>query len=150
MAATLPWTTGSMAAAIANVSSSLSNIAAQLSATIPDVAMGVGRFDDFPMGGAFGGYGSAGDEAYEHAQDITVNLADVQTALNSVSAAGANDWPESHVEGLYQTATAEGGTWNDGTTTYSIPRHPCPAVPANPRAYARGWTEPPWSAIQPA
>lgn len=122
-------TTGSMGEPIANVRSSLSRIAADIRMEIPDVAMGVGFHEDFPIGGGFPGYGGAGDEAYGNVLDITDSLDAVQTALNSLVLGNGGDGPESQLEGLYQTATGEGGTWTAGTATYSIPSRRCIANP---------------------
>lgn len=123
-------TTGSMQGPIDNVTSSLSSISAQISTRIPNVQMGVGHYDDFPFGGGFTGYGGPGDVPYHNDQNITDNLAAVQTALNSLSAAGGADTPESSVEAIYQTATGEGATWTySGASPFTLARNPCPAVP---------------------
>ncbi len=128
-------TTGSMGGPIANVRSSLSSIAAMIGTRIPDVQMGVGHFEDFPNVVdlfSFSGYGMAGtDQAYEHLQDITNDLARVQSALDSLTTANGMDGPESHVEALYQTATGEGGSWSfdTGAPTHTIARRDCPVIP---------------------
>lgn len=123
-------TTGSMGEPLANVRTSLSRIAAEIRTEIPDIHLGVGHHEDFPFGSAFGGYGSAGDEVYVNLQDITDDLAAVQTALNGLALGNGGDGPESQVEGLYQTATGEGGDWRyTGGGSYSIARRRCPAFP---------------------
>ncbi len=129
-------TTGSMQDAIDNVSASLTSISTQINARIPNVQMGVGRFRDFPFsapggGGIFGSsdYGGSGDVAYEHIQDITASVPDVQAALGGLSAGGGADGPESSVEAIFQTATGRGGSWTSGGDMFTIPRNPCPAVP---------------------
>ena len=123
-------TTGSMQAPLDNVRTSLSRIAAEIRTEIPDIHLGVGHHEDFPFGPAFGGYGVAGDEAYVNLQDITDDLAAVQSALNGLTLGNGNDGPESQVEGLFQVATGEGGDWTyTGGARYSIPRRRCPAFP---------------------
>ncbi|MCA9300693.1 MAG: hypothetical protein KDA28_16605, partial [Phycisphaerales bacterium] len=108
-------TTGSMEEPIANVRSSLSNIAESLNAAIPNVAMGVGHFADFPFsdGNPFGPafFGGQADEPYENVQDITTSLGDVQNALDGLTITDGGDGPEAPVEALFQTATGEGGAW---------------------------------------
>jgi len=123
-------TTGSMGTPISNVQSSLSTIATDIQSAIPNVQMGVGQYRDFPLGtGSFGiGYGSPGDDAYKHEQDITDDLSLVQAALDRLSAGGGGDGPESLTEALYQTATGAGGSWSDGSGSYSIPSKTCPMV----------------------
>ncbi len=130
-------TTGSMEAAIGNVRSSLRSLASEIQSRIPDVQMGVGQFRDFPFGGggAFGvgGYGSDGDMAYRNEQDITPSLDLVQAALDGLSAGGGADTPESHVEALFQTALAYGGSWRHEGRSHAIPPKTCPVVPDDPR-----------------
>jgi hypothetical protein len=124
-------TTGSMGTPIANVQSSLSSIAVEIQSAIPNVQMGVGQYRDFPLGssGPLGiGYGSPGDDAYKHEQDITDDLSQVQAALDRLSAGGGADGPESLTEALYQTATGAGGSWSDGSGSYSIPSKTCPMI----------------------
>ena len=128
-------TTGSMGGPIANVRSSLSMIATEIGSRIADVQMGVGHFEDFPNAVdifAFDGYGMAGeDKAYEHVQDITPDLASVQTGLNSLVTANGFDAAEAHVEALYQTATGMGGSWSftTGAPVFTIPPRSCPSIP---------------------
>ncbi|MCC7538846.1 MAG: hypothetical protein IT379_21655 [Deltaproteobacteria bacterium] len=135
-------TTGSMGGPIANVQSSLTRIAADISATIPDVQMGVGHFEDFPCcSDLFGDfttyYGDAGDLPYEHLQDITDDLAQVQNGLNALALGSGGDGPESTMEALYLAATGEGLSWS-GPNPGSIPSRTCPAVldePGSRRGY---------------
>ena len=128
-------TTGSMDAPIANVRSSLTRIATQIAAEIPDVQMGVGHFEDFPFayGSPFGTtfFGGPADEAYGNVQDITGSVPDVQSALDSLVIGDGHDGPESQVEALYQTATGLGGTWNfmGSAARWDLPRRECPTIP---------------------
>lgn len=127
-------TSFSMDAAIANVRSSLSTIAAEVTTRIPDVQMGVGTFEDFPFSdyvcfGIFcsGDYfGDPGDVPFQHVQDITGTLPSVQTALNGLTTAIGGDCPESQSEALWQVATGAGGNYRfrDGDR-YNIPAGSC-------------------------
>ena len=120
-------TSASMTMPIDNLRSSLTTVAAAISSRIPNVELGVGRFDDFPLGDTicFGpfcsavAYGEPGDVAYAHVQDITSDLMAVQTALNGLTVNNGADCPESQVEALFQTATGAGGSWThtNGETT---------------------------------
>jgi hypothetical protein len=120
-------TSASMTMPIANLRSSLTTVAAEIASRIPNVQLGVGRFDDFPLGDTicFGpfcsaiAYGEPGDVAYAHVQDITPDLMAVQTALNGLTVNNGADCPESQVEALYQTASGAGGSWRhtNGETT---------------------------------
>jgi hypothetical protein len=102
-------TTGSMYGEIDNIKSNLSSlIIPQIRLRIPDAAIGVGWFADFPTGG----YGGGDDRAYEHLQSMTLDTALAQTAVNSLPNRGGSDGPESQVEAMYQTMTGEGlGSW---------------------------------------
>jgi hypothetical protein len=126
-------TTGSMQESIDNVTSSLSTIATQVRAEIPNVQMGVGQFRDFPDGAGIDidSYGSAGDAPYHHEQDITDDISIVQTALGRLAAGGGADTPESSTEALYQTASGEGARWtfSSGAPAFDLMRRRCPAIP---------------------
>ncbi|MGH1348956.1 MAG: hypothetical protein ACRBN8_45910 [Nannocystales bacterium] len=99
-------TTGSMAGEINNLRSALaSDVIPAILAEVPNTQFGAGSFDDFPISP----YGTAGtDQPFVLLQEITNNVALVQTAVNTYSAAGGNDGPESGVEALYQIATGDG------------------------------------------
>lgn len=120
-------TTGSMGGPIDNVQTSLSMLSTEIGTRIPDAQLGVGHFEDFPMGGGFGGYGSPTNVAYENDQDITDDVPAVQRALDGLVANGGADGPESHVEAMFQTATGLGGSWTDSTGSWSLPRRTCEA-----------------------
>jgi hypothetical protein len=123
-------TTGSMSSPITNVSSSLAGtIVPALRTTIPDVQMGVGHFNDFP----YGSYGGAPDEPYWNVQTITPDDSLVQTGLNYLSGAdfpwGSGwDGPESHVIGVWCTATGNGIS----DCSAGVPPQSCPAYPDEP------------------
>ncbi len=99
-------TTGSMAGEINNLRNALgSDIIPTIQAEVPNTQFGAGSFDDFPVTP----YGStATDQPFVLLQEITNNVADVQAAVNTYSAAGGADGPESGVEALYQIATGDG------------------------------------------
>jgi hypothetical protein len=123
-------TTGSMTSPIVNVATSLSGtIVPAIRSTIPDVQMGVGHFNDVtqsPYGGTYVGT----DEPYWNVQTITDNDTLVQDGLNYLNGpdfpwGGGADGPESHVVGLWCTATGSGFT----DCSSSVPPQSCPAIP---------------------
>jgi len=106
-------TTGSMSGAITGLKTTLTGtIIPGVDAAIADVLFGVGKFDDYP----FGGYGGGGDVAFLNLQHMTDDPALAQAAVNTMSAGGGADGPESHVPALHAVATGCG----DG----SIPADP--------------------------
>jgi hypothetical protein len=126
-------TTGSMSSAIENVASSLAGtIVPAIRSSIPDVQMGVGHFNDVsqsPYGGSYVGT----DEPYWNVQNITDDDSLVQDGLNYLNGpdfpwGGGADGPESHVIGLWCTATGSGFT----DCTSSVPPQSCPAFPDEP------------------
>lgn len=121
-------TTGSMAGPISNLQTSLTaTVIPGISAQVPDTHFGAGIFEDFPWGPPPGGIYPFGepncnyfpgqfgpDQPFELLQEITDQVADVQTAVNAMSTPGGMpvgcgaDTPESNIEALYQIATGEG------------------------------------------
>ncbi|MBI2390613.1 MAG: hypothetical protein HYV09_13565 [Deltaproteobacteria bacterium] len=97
-------TTGSMSGSITGIRTSLSKIASDLKAKIPDTAFGVMDHRDFPLNP----YGDPSDFPARLRQRITTVLTDVQTGVNALSAAGGRDIPESQIEAIFQTATGAG------------------------------------------
>ena len=99
-------TTGSMGGAITNLRNALGGqIIPAIQMQVPNTQFGAGTFDDFPISP----YGSSGsDQPFVLLQEITNNVALVQAAVATYSAAGGNDGPESNIEALYQIATGEG------------------------------------------
>src|SRR5690606_32061623 len=127
-------TTGSMQSAIDNVTASLSTRSNELRARIPNVQLGVGRYDDFPNSTDifdWYAYGNPPDVPYANEQSITDNLSAVQAALGRLSAGGGADGPEPATEALYQTATGEGGSWTfaAGAPSFNLPAGTCPSIP---------------------
>jgi hypothetical protein len=95
-------TTGSMGAAITNVTTSLSTtIVPAVNDAIADAVMGVGDYRDFPVDP----HGDPGDWAFQIRQTMTSDLTSVQTALRGLRAGGGNDGPESATEGLFRSAS---------------------------------------------
>ena len=97
--------TGSMGGEIDQIRARLRDtIAPAIDNTIPDSALGLATFADFPTLG----YGDPGDVPYSLVTPTTTDLTRVQTAVNSISLESGGDNPEGQVEALYQSATGEG------------------------------------------
>ncbi|MBI1947630.1 MAG: hypothetical protein HYS27_18210 [Deltaproteobacteria bacterium] len=99
-------TTGSFGEEIAELQASLiGTVVPGVEAAIPDVAFGVGRFEDFPLDP----FGLAGDLPYQLIQPITEDRAVAEAGVNALGlAAGGLDTPESGIEALYQWASGAG------------------------------------------
>jgi hypothetical protein len=125
-------TTGSMDEELAELQAGLASaILPALGASVPDVAIGLGAYRDFPTST----YGNAGDYPFSLRHRIlTVRTSggrnSVAAALTSLATGGGNDTPESSWEALYQVATgtgfaSKGGAtvpaWNPGTAYPSSP-----------------------------
>lgn len=100
-------TTGSMSTAIASVRTGFSGIVTSLSGVAPNIAFGVGEYKDV-----------VDSFAYRLDQDLTTNTADVQTALNGLSAGGGGDLPEANLFGLDQAATTS--SWRAGSQRFLV------------------------------
>jgi hypothetical protein len=86
-------TTGSMGGAIANVRTNAADILSAVSAAQPTAQFGVAQYKD------------VGDTPlFAVDQNLTANAADVQTGINSWSAGGGGDFPESGLNALFQLA----------------------------------------------
>ncbi len=107
-------TTASMSEEIDNLQSALAGqVIPAIQADVPNTQFGAGTFDDFPVSP----HGSSGnDQPFVLLQEISNNVALVQAAVGSYSAAGGADIPESGVEALYQIATGEGLLAGPGVT----------------------------------
>lgn len=98
-------TTGSMDQEINQVKATLSSVIVPgIQSRVPDAWFGAGWFADFPMGA----YGFDPDKPFVLLQAMTDDVAAVQAAVDTIARANGADWPESHVEALYQAATGEG------------------------------------------
>lgn len=91
-------------------------IAPGIAAAIPDSAIGVATFGDFPEREC----GEAGDSPFTLVLPITDDLNRVQAAVDAMTMGMGADRPESQVEALYQTATGE------GIGSYVPPSFGCP------------------------
>jgi hypothetical protein len=104
-------TTGSMGEEIVQLQTSLSQtIIPQLTASIPDLGLGVAWFRDFPVTG----FGDATDVPFQLAAPVTTDAMKAQTAVNGLAANGGGDGPEAGVEALYQLASGAGVAWTGG------------------------------------
>ncbi len=120
-------TTGSMGGTISTMQSEFSSIVSTLSATIPDAEYGFASFDDYNAlsGGA--------DLPFVLGQQITSDIALVQTAINGVTASGGGDEPEADLEALYQALTGAGYDQGcDGTFQADSDVLPFTASPSDP------------------
>lgn len=98
-------TTASMGEEIEQIRMGLrETIAPGIAETIPDSALGVARFEDFPEGMC----GESNDTPFELLTPITSDLNRVQAAVDALRLGNGLDRPESQVEALYQVATGEG------------------------------------------
>jgi hypothetical protein len=116
-------TTGSMGGSINNLKSALSGtLFTQLQAAIPNVALGVVDYKDYPVSP----YGSPGDFPVKVRQTVTTNLTAAQAAVGQYAASGGNDGPESQIPAMQHVLTGEALTWPGG----SVPAH-VPAAPGH-------------------
>lgn len=124
-------TTSSMGGAITNLSQSLSTIIDTLAQSIPNIALGVGGYDDFPTGG----YGAPPDLPFYLLHRIqTVSTQGgkdaVQASVNQLTTHNGGDIPESGWEAVYQAAS---GVGIQGVGNVTIPPFdPLTAPPAAP------------------
>lgn len=95
----------------------IDGIVPALAARVPDVALGVGRFEDFPVAP----FGSPGDRPFELVAPVTTDLARVGSGVASLDdpLGLGGDGPESGAEALWQIATGAG--YAAGGTTYVAP-----------------------------
>jgi hypothetical protein len=103
-------TTGSMFQEIDRIKATLSSVIVPgIQGRVPDAWFGAGWFADFPTAS----YGDPSlDKPFVLVHSMTDDVGALQSAVNSIANAMGQDWPESHVEALYQTATGEGlGSW---------------------------------------
>ncbi|MBN1773877.1 MAG: hypothetical protein JXB32_21630 [Deltaproteobacteria bacterium] len=97
-------TTGSMGEEIANLLAGLTGVVIPgILASIPDVALGVARFEDFPVAP----YGEPGNRVYELEQQLTTDYVRVYDAISALRVYRGGDIPESHVPALYAAASGE-------------------------------------------
>ncbi|MCA9580504.1 MAG: VWA domain-containing protein [Myxococcales bacterium] len=98
-------TSSSMGREIAAIRSGIrERLAPAFQAEIPDVAIGVAEFVDFPVRP----HGGPNDIPFAQLQPVTTDLRRVQEAVDQIELRNGLDEPESQVEALYQLATGEG------------------------------------------
>jgi len=100
-------TTGSMGGYIGNVQTAFSGILSAVSSALPGVSInyGVADYKNYNDGGNYTANG------VNLVQGFTSNTGSVQTALNSLSAGGGDDWAESNLKALQTVAN----NWANGT-----------------------------------
>ncbi len=110
-------TTASMGEEIDQIRAGLRDrIAPGIAEAIPDSALGVANFEDFPEGMC----GEGGDIPFQLLTPITQDLNRAQAAVDALELGNGLDRPESHVEALFQVATGA------GLGSYVPPSFGCP------------------------
>jgi hypothetical protein len=110
-------TTGSMADDIASVKAAGSRIVDAVASISPQFRVAVTEYKDFPVSP----YGGASDYPYRAVVPFSSNPTLIRTGLQSLSARGGGDWPESVYWGLMHAIGTDGlGAWRDGVTKVVI------------------------------
>jgi hypothetical protein len=105
-------TTGSMGGIIDAVRTNAAQILAG-TASLGEVAWGVGEYKDFRVAGT--SWGSSGDFPWRLNQAVTIDTDAVQDGIDQWGASGGNDGPESNLHGLTQAVTGDPAVgWRDG------------------------------------
>jgi hypothetical protein len=105
-------TTGSMGGEISNLQAGInSTLIPQIRAMIPEAWMGVGRYDDYPVGS----HGSASDRPYRHLTNVTVTDATVRAGVTSLALGSGVDGPESGLQAIFAAVTGSALTWPGGS-----------------------------------
>ena len=118
-------TTASMGGTLANVKATVTTpvtgIVDRVIASIPDVWVGGGGYEDMP----FGLYASPPDEPFRLSIRMTppARASDVSAAFDALVASGGGDGPESGSVAIYELITGAGGTFSGGGRTYTIPNY---------------------------
>lgn len=127
-------TTGSMGGEISALKTSLGTVINDLNAEIPNIAVGVGYYEDFPMDP----YGRAdlGDLPFGLIRRImtvstTAGRNSMQAGVDALAAApgSGGDEPESGWEAMYQIATGVGLSNIGGATVAAFNTNTAPPVP---------------------
>ncbi|NMC71068.1 MAG: hypothetical protein GYA57_13520 [Myxococcales bacterium] len=125
-------TTGSMGEEIANLLAGLTGVVIPgILAAIPDVALGVARFEDFPVAP----YGDPSNRVYELEQQMTTDYVRVYEAISGLRVYRGGDLPESDVPALYAAASGE------AIGIYSAPFISDPTTPGTGRIGGAGFRE---------
>ncbi|BCT77124.1 hypothetical protein SCMU_29660 [Sinomonas cyclohexanicum] len=85
--------TGSMEGAIGNVKTEMGNIVSTVQAAQPDAQFAVADYKDFNSGDPYG---------FRLDTDLTASAATAQSAVNSITASGGGDIPESQLNALWE------------------------------------------------
>lgn len=102
--------TGSMGDDIANAKANASTLLDSISSRFKNFRVAVADYKDFPQSP----YGDPGDYVFNARQAFTTDKAAAQAAINGLSAAGGNDWPESVYTALSKSISGEGiGAWRE-------------------------------------
>lgn len=102
--------TGSMGDDIANAKANASALLDSISTRFKNFRVAVADYKDFPEDP----YGDPSDYTFNARQPFTTNKAAAQAAINSLSASGGNDWPESVYTALSKSINGDGiGAWRD-------------------------------------
>lgn len=94
--------TGSFSNDLANVRTAMSGLIGKIDGGefSADVRLGTGSFKDKPLSP----YGDRSDYVFQNAENVTDDLAAVQSAVDGFSATGGNDGPEGQIEALLNLA----------------------------------------------
>ena len=117
-------TTGSMGGEIGNLQSSIKGIIDSVNNLVDGSEFAITKFDDFNA--SCGSYGSGGDVPYRLITAMTKEKSALQTGVNSLSASGGNDEPESDFQSLWQIIMGDNKnwsltSWNGNSTQYYTP-----------------------------
>jgi hypothetical protein len=127
-------TTGSMGGEAGQLKTSLGSIISDLHASIPNIGIGVGDYDDM-LGDGFSCYGYGSDVPFElDSRVVTVTgagLSAEQSAVNNLVIRDGGDLPESGWQALHEVATGQTFSYNGVTvpqfSDLSSPPVPIPA-----------------------
>jgi len=107
-------TTATMGGAIQKLKTDVVTLVNSLHAEIPDVAVGVAGFDDFPTGN----YGAMGLDAPFYVSGpkghLSTSLSDNAAAMQALNVHDGGDFPESHVAAMHRGLTDTFLIWDSG------------------------------------
>jgi hypothetical protein len=102
--------TGSMSDDIANAKANATTLLNNIATKFKNYRVAVADYKDFPQSP----YGDPSDYTYNPRVAFTSDLAAVQAGINSLTASGGNDWPESVYTALRLAIRGDGiGTWRE-------------------------------------
>jgi hypothetical protein len=97
-------TTGSMGNTLNTLTSTFPDVYPEVDALFESVNYGVASFADY----RYSSMGSPGDYPFVMRQQLTDDVAEVETQMGYLQPNGGNDSPESTIEAVYQTLTGAG------------------------------------------